>query len=267
METRTIRLVMKYDGSNFKGFQKQKREGLETVQDMLEGIIRQVLGEDVKTTGCGRTDTGVHALMQTVSFKCRSDKPASEMKRAFNALFRGKAVITSAEDAPEGFSARFSAKSRTYRYYILNRREHPVIGGAYVYAVRDRLDIRAMKEAARLFVGEKDFKGFSTCVEDGRPTIRRVISSEVYTGPEIERLMGGFEIPVISGWRDDMVVYEVTANGFLRSMVRMMTGMLIRIGRGQSRKSDIEEIIRTRDSSLVHSPAPPNALFLASAEY
>lgn len=265
---RNIKIVMTYDGSHFRGFQKQKKEELETVQDTLENILSRILGEEIKTTGCGRTDAGVHALRQTVTFKCKNSKtPPSEMMRALNALLRGKARILSCEEVHERFSARFSAKKRTYRYYILNRQEYPVIGFSYVCSIREKMDIEAMKKAAALYVGEKDFKGFSTCNEDGRPTLRNVMSSRIFTGEEFEQEYGGFDIPVISGWKKDLVIYEISANGFLRSMVRMLTGMLIRIGRGQSSERDIEEIFRTRDASLVHSPAPANALFLIGAEY
>ncbi len=262
-----IKMIIEYDGSFFHGFQKQKRLRLPTVQDLLEQTLSEILSENILTIGAGRTDTGVHALNQTVSFKYSGKMPPNEIKRALNAILREKIIIKSCVYVPDSFHARFSAKKRTYRYYILNLKDFPAIGKEYVYNIREKLNIDSMKSAANLFIGEKDFKGFSSCVEDNRSTIRRVFSSNIYTGQEFVNLYGGIEIPIKSSWIEYLIIYETAANGFLRSMVRMMTGMLIRIGRGKCKENEILKIIATKDSSLVHSPAPPHALFLSEVDY
>ncbi len=264
---RNIKLVIEYDGSFYCGFQKQKKDGILTVQDEIEYILNRVLKQEIETIGSGRTDSGVHALNQVVSFKYDGDVTTNEIQRALNAMLHGKIIIKSCEDVPLDFHARFSAKKRTYRYYILNRKLYPSIGYNYVFNLRDKLDIDIMKQGAKLFIGEKDFLAFSSSTDKDKPTIRKVFDSNVYTGIEFIEKYGNIDIPIRNSWIEDLVIYEVTANGFLRSMVRLMTGTLIRIGRKKGSLNEITEALRTKNQALVHNPAPAHALFLTNVEY
>ena len=124
-----------------------------------------------------------------------------------------------------------------------------------------------MKQGAELFIGEKDFLAFSSSTDKDKPTIRKVFDSNVYTGREFIEKYGFIDIPIRNSWIEDLVIYEVTANGFLRSMVRLMTGTLIRIGRKKGNLNEITEALRTKNQALVHNPAPAHALFLTNVEY
>ena len=116
---RNIKLIIEYDGSFYSGFQKQKQGDIETVQDSIEYVLSKILKTNIETIGSGRTDSGVHALNQVISFKYDGDVTTNEIQRALNAMLHGKIVIKSCEEVPLDFHARFSAKKRTYRYYIL----------------------------------------------------------------------------------------------------------------------------------------------------
>ena len=264
---RNIKLIIEYDGSFYSGFQKQKQGDIETVQDSIEYVLSKILKTNIETIGSGRTDSGVHALNQVISFKYDGDVTTNEIQRALNAMLHGKIVIKSCEEVPLDFHARFSAKKRTYRYYILNRKLYPSIGYNYVYNLRDKLDIDTMKKAAKLFIGEKDFLAFSSSTDKEKPTIRKVFDSTIYTGKEFIEKYGYIDIPIRNSWIEDLVIYEVTANGFLRSMVRLMTGTLIRIGRKKGTPDEIIKAIETKNQALVHNPAPAHALFLSEVEY
>ncbi len=264
---RNIKLVIEYDGSRFHGFQKQKNTRLLTVQGLLEKVIEHVTGSKVKTASSGRTDTGVNALNQVVTFKTPSDKSVEEMKKAFNALCLDKIIIKECEDVPPRFHARFTATARTYRYYILNREQKPCIGMAYVHFLKKKLDIALMLEGCSFLVGEKDFIGVSSCIKETTISIRRLYSANVYTGPEFVAKNGFIDIPVCGDWIDDLVIIEFRASGFLRSMARMMCALLIRIGTGRCKPCEVKRILDARDPSLVPAAVPPNALFLCKIDF
>ncbi len=264
---RNIKMVLEYDGSKFHGFQKQKIARLATVQGLLEKTLSQITGESIKTVSAGRTDKGVHALHQVITFKTKCDKPAEELKRAVNALCCDKISVIQAQEMPPRFHARFTATSRTYRYYILNRMEKPTIGLEYIYHYKKKLDIERMRSGAVHFIGEKDFLGFSSCIKETEISIRKVFSLHINTGDEYLEKHGCFEIPVRGSWVKDIIVIELKASGFLRSMARMICAMLIRIGTGRSEPDEVLRILEKKNPSLLPAAAPAHALYLSNVTY
>lgn len=264
---KNIKLVIEYDGSIFRGFQKQPKTNYFTVQGFLEAAIGQITGETIKSVCAGRTDRGVHAIKQVVTFNTRAKTEPAEFKRALNEICKEKLYVREAEEVPMRFHARFTAKSRTYQYYILNRRDKSCIGQNYIYHYKKALDLDRMRDAALHFIGEKDFLGFSSCIKETEVSIRKVYSVDIYSGHEFIERYGFPEIPIRNEWIEDLVVIELKASGFLRSMARMICAMLIRIGTGRSEAAEIDTILGKRDPSLLPAAVPPYALFLSDVEY
>lgn len=155
---RTIKLVVAYDGSAYHGFQKQKN--VQTVQSVLEEALAMLCGEKVVTAGSGRTDAGVHALAQTVTFTTNGRIPCANLVRAAASLLPEDIVVVSAEEMPEGFHARFSAQWKTYQYKLLvNEHVNPFMV-RYAWQLRQQLEMKAMNEAAELLLGTHDFSAF-----------------------------------------------------------------------------------------------------------
>jgi len=264
---RNIKLVIEYDGSCFYGFQKQKNTKLPTVQGLLEKALERLTGEKIKTASSGRTDTGVHALKQVTTFKTSCTKSIEEIKAALNALCKDKIAIKSCEDVPPRFHARFTAVSRTYRYYILNRSQKLCIGSSYVYHFRKKLDLELMRKGGAYFVGEKDFLGISSCIKETTVSIRKVFNVNVYAGTEFIDKYGSIDIPSRGEWLDDLVIIEIKASGFLRSMARMMCALLIKIGTLRCPPEEVLFILEKKNPSLLPAAVPPHALFLADVEF
>ena len=264
---RNIKLVIEYDGSHFNGFQKQRNLKFPTVQGLLEKAIEHVIGDKVKTASSGRTDTGVNALNQVVTFKTNCEKSVEELKGAFNALCKNKIIIKSCEDVPPRFHARFTAASRTYRYYILNRKEKPCVGSAYVYNFRKKLDLDLMRKGGAYFIGEKDFLGVSSCIKETTISIRKIFYLNIYRGTEFISKYGFIDIPVCGDWSEDLIIIEICASGFLRSMARMICALLIRIGTSRCEPEEVLRILEAKNPSLLPAAVPPNALFLTKVEF
>lgn len=265
---RNIKLVIEYDGSFFNGFQKQKNPRFTTVQGVLESALCRVLQEPVKTAAAGRTDSGVHAINQVVTFKTVWAGEPESLRRSLNALTgRGIFVKHVSETADMDFHARFSAKSRTYHYHIVNTDRDIALGGAYAYVVRRPLDLDSMRRSARYFLGEQDFTGFSTSVKEAHRTVRHMQKVELYRGAEYLERFGPSSIPMRGDLLEDTILIEIRADGFLRSMVRMMAAVMVRCGLGGCAPEEVRRIIELKDSSLVHTPAPPQALYFFSVEY
>jgi len=241
---RNIRLLVEYDGTDFAGFQKQADK--RTVQGTLEEALNRLVGERVKVVGAGRTDAGVHALGQCANFRTRNPIPAERIAVALNRLLpRDVAVHKAVEAAPE-FHARRSAKRRRYRYVVLNRPGASATVGRYCHIEQHPLDVAAMRRAARYLVGRHDFRSCRTGGE-GSP-VRNVRS---ITCRKTGRL----------------VFITVEADAFVRQMVRIMVGLLLRVGRGEVSPSSARRVLSARDRSAAGLAAPPNGLWLVSVQY
>jgi tRNA pseudouridine38-40 synthase len=251
-ESTTWALRVAYDGAPFSGFARQ--EGQDTVQGRIESAVSTALRHDVEVVGAGRTDTGVHALGQVVSFTTEADVPDAEMlRRSLNALVGEGIAVTELRRARPGFSARFDAVSREYRYRIVASPVQPLFLAGLAWWTNAWLDVPAMAEAALPLVGEHDFRSFCvTSSAEGVSTTRAV--ERVWIEPAVE--LG-----------EHCLVVGVVGNAFLHSMVRVIVGTLVEVGRGARRPDWVAEVLEARDRRAAGPTAPAHGLTLWRVDY
>jgi tRNA pseudouridine38-40 synthase len=247
-----IALTVAYDGAPFAGFARQ--DGPVTVQGSLESALATVLRREVATTCAGRTDAGVHALGQVVSFEASGDEPeADSLLRSLNALVAEGIVVRDVRRARAGFSARFDAVSREYRYRVSNGSVPPLFTAPVAWWVKRELDVDAMRAGAARLVGEHDFRSF--CVTEsavGKRTVRRVDAIDLVR----EEHLG-----------EECLVVRVVGNAFLHSMVRAIVGTLVEVGVGRRAPEWVAEALAARDRSAAGPTAPAHGLTLWRVEY
>jgi tRNA pseudouridine38-40 synthase len=242
---RTLKLTLAYDGTRFVGWQKQARG--ESIQGLLEDALSRLEGGAVAAHGAGRTDAGVHAEGQVASARVTFAHEAGTVIRALNAILPPDVRVIAVDDAPDDFHARFSARAKSYRYQLANTAVmSPFIRG-YAWHVPEPLDVAAMREGAAALVGTHDFAGFQSAGSDVATTERTVIRSEFLD-------------------RGGLLAYEVSANGFLRHMVRAIVGTLVEVGRGR-RSADVRALVAGGSRSDAGATAPAHGLFLVTVEY
>jgi tRNA pseudouridine38-40 synthase len=243
----SFKITVAYDGGPFVGWQRQ--ENGPSVQALIEDALRELDGRDVTVHGAGRTDAGVHAIAQVASFTIVRDVPASVVLRSLNAKLPDEVRITSADEVPASFHARFDASSKTYRYRIWHSDVLNPFERAYAWHIFGPLDVAAMAEAARLVEGRHDFAAFQTVGGTTGSTERAISTSRVIAHD------------------DGLVVYDITGNGFLRHMVRAIVGTLVEVGRGRQRPEWMRDVIASRDRTQAGKTAPAHGLFLVRVDY
>ena len=250
-DIRVLRADLEYDGTDFHGFAPQP--GARTVGGELERVLALVLDEPIRVTPGARTDAGVHARGQVVSFRTRSGLEPSEVRRALNALLGHDVWVRNVDEATEDFDARRSARSRRYRYSIWNSTERNVWECRWMLQVEPKLDVGAMDEACRELVGKHDFAAFRThrAQEDPhRSTTRRVISTR---------------------WAQDgsepNLTFEIEAEAFLRHMVRGIVGSSILVGRGKAPTTALADMLASADRAAAGPTAPGHGLTLLEIRY
>lgn len=249
---RNIKLVLSYDGYDFSGWQVQPNRA--TVQGALATCIGRLTGENVLPQGSGRTDAGVHALAQVASFSTESKIPVENLAGALNDLLPSSIRVVEASEAAEGFHARKSARSKTYRYRMHRGGTCPPFLARYVWHYPYPLNEESMKEAATIVIGEHDFTSFAAVdpergqEEEEKSAVRTIFSSE---------------------WQrcGDELVYTVRGSGFLHHMVRNLVGTFLQVGKGTLRPGVIADILRARERSLAGATAPARGLYLVAVEY
>lgn len=248
VDARTYRATVQYDGTNYYGFQRQRR-GVPSVQAELEHALARLVDHPVRVLGAGRTDTGVHALGQVIGFTIEwPEKHGSEaLHRALNANLPQDIVISELAMAQPGFHPRFDARRRSYVYHILNVPIRQPLWRHRAWHVAQRLNPARMNEAAALLIGVHDFATF------GRPTVGESTIREVYSAV----------------WRRDaqMVTFEISANGFLYRMVRSIVGSLKAVGCGKWSVGDFADALAARERKRSATAAPAHGLYLVSVEY
>ncbi len=251
----TYSLTMAYNGAPFSGFARQP--GQLTVQGEVEAALSTLLRRPVEVTCAGRTDTGVHARAQVVSFDVTPHEMAGRSPdnflRSMNALTHDGISVRSLDERPAGFSARFDAKMREYRYFIFNRPYPPLFTDAFSWHVKKPLDVDAMREGATHLIGEHDFKSFCMAASaEGRRTFRYVDEISFHECCEF----------------DERLAYvKVRGNAFLHSMVRAIVGTLVNVGKGTKGPDWVREALAARDRSAAGENAPANGLVLWDVEY
>jgi tRNA pseudouridine38-40 synthase len=255
---RNIKLTLEYDGTDFRGWQSQKK-GERTVQSVLEGAVLELTGRVAKVVGSGRTDSGVHALGQVASFRTPSALDPATIKRALNALLPPDLRVVSAEEAPGSFHPRYGASGKSYFYLIANAERMPPFIGRYVWRVPQSLSLHAMRRAGRLLVGRHDFGAFRASGGSGGSSVREIRALSIREARSVNFLgaaLGGRLIRV-----------RVEGTGFLRHMVRNIVGTLVECGRGRLRPEDVLEIVASRDRRAAGPTAPAKGLFLEEVYY
>ena len=249
-ETVRVRMVVAYRGGGFHGF--WPNEGVRTVGGTLIDALERVLGHPIEMSCAGRTDTGVHAHGQVVSFDAPADAlDLGRLRHAVNRLCGPEVVVREADEALPGFDARHDAVSRSYRYTIVNREVPDPFLATTAWHVAAPLDLRAMRQARDPLIGEHDFSSFCRRPR-GEPEVslrRRVLDARWHD-------LG-----------DGVLRFDIEANAFCHQMVRSIVGTLADMGRGRLRAGDMTAVIRARDRQAAGQPAPPHGLTLWAVAY
>jgi tRNA pseudouridine38-40 synthase len=260
---RTLKIVLAYDGTDFVGWQRQAAGA--SVQGHLEEALAAVEGQPVTVVGAGRTDAGVHALGQVASCTLAHPIGTATLARALNAMLPDAVRVLEVDEAPAGFHARYSARSKTYRYLIRNDTVAGPFDRRYAWHVPQLLDEAAMAEAARLLEGEHDFAALQGAGSAVTSTTRTVSSARVLVSSAAEAFGEAFAGAVASAGR--IVTIETTGTGFLRHMVRNGVGTLVEIGLGRRRPAWMAEVLDSLDRDNAGPTAPAHGLFLVSVAY
>lgn len=243
---RNIKLLIEYDGKEFNGWQKQPNKL--NIQGNIEQAIKQVTGEEVQLNASGRTDAGVHALGQVANFKTNSKIPIDKFPIALNTKLKRSIRILQAEEVDDKFHSRLSCKRKTYRYVINNSIQGTAIYRNLETNISIKLDVSKMQEASKYFIGEHDFKAFKASGTSNKSSIRTIYDAKVYQ-------------------EGDRIYIELTGNGFLYNMVRIIAGTLVEVGMNKISVEQIPNIIKSKERKNAGKTLPPQGLYLVKVEY
>jgi len=241
---KNLKLTIEYDGTNYAGWQIQQNAN--TIQGEIEKVLATIFQTDIRITGSGRTDTGVHALNQIAHFTCPNSIGIDQLKKKLNSLLPDDIAIKDINAAAGNFHARFDAKLRKYKYIIARKKK--AVNRYYSWYVPQDLDIEAMKKTLSYLEGEMSFKSLAKKYPE-----------------EISYLCKIEDISLTC--TDEEIVLSITANRFLRSMVRIITGILVKVGKGTFKPEDIKTIIENEDCRYKKYLAPAKGLFLEAVLY
>ena len=228
------------------GWQKQPTKL--NIQGEIERAIKEITGEDVDLIASGRTDAGVHSLGQVANFKTESILPIEKFAVAINSKLKKSIRIQRAEEVDERFHSRYNCKQKTYRYIIDNTDQGSAIYRNLEYFVPMKLDVEEMKKAIKYFEGEHDFKGFKASGTSSKSSVRTIYKTDIRE-------------------ESGRIIIELTGNGFLYNMVRIISGTLVDVGIGKIKSEDIPKIIESKDRTRAGKTLPPHGLYLLKVEY
>lgn len=257
---RNFKLVVEYNGENFFGWAKQP--GLRCVESALSEAIFRFTKKKVKIIGSGRTDTGVHAISQVVSFKLATKKSLEEIRSALNGNVPKDIKVRAVFEEKPDFHARFSAKSRTYVYHILNGSSAPFYLEKFAYHVRKKLDLNQMRCAARLLLGCHDFASFANCDKGQKNTRRNILQVKISRQ----------KVPAFFSCEKKekglaLISIKIKANAFLYRMVRNIVGVLVAVGEKKLTPQKVLGILEARNRRLAERAVPAKGLCLVDVEY
>jgi tRNA pseudouridine38-40 synthase len=252
---RNFKLEIEYDGTRYYGWQVQNGakarrsyRSSRTIQHILETKLKKILQEDISLIVAGRTDAGVHALAQVANFKSASKMPLARMQWALNGLLPDEIKIAGIKYVPLDFNSRFSAKSKTYRYSVLNRNYSSALLSNRVYFFHYPLDIKLMRKEAGHLLGKHNFKAFQATDTRERNPVKIIDSIKISkTG--------------------HLVDIDIEADGFLYNMVRNIVGTLLEIGRGRFAEGSMRKIIASKNRALAGPTVPAKGLCLLKVRY
>ena len=243
---RRIFLEIAYDGSNYSGWQLQNNAL--SIQEVIDKALSEWLGEEIHTIGASRTDAGVHALGNVAVFDTESKIPGEKFSFGLNSRLPDDICIQQSYEVPMDFHPRFTQTVKTYEYKILNRKFPDPTRRTDSLFYHGRLDVETMNAAAACLVGPHDFKSFCAVNHDAKTTVRTIYAASVWK-------------------EDDMIYFQITGNGFLYNMVRIIAGTLIEVGKGNLKPSDMKKILEAKDRAAAGPTAPAHGLTLMEIEY
>jgi len=243
---RNVKLKLAYDGTEFYGWQLQPSH--RTVQGLVQGRLREMLGEPVELAGAGRTDAGVHASGQVASFRTESQIPMEAFTKGLNAILPPDVRVLSGEEVPPEFHAQKSALGKAYRYQIFVGEVCPPFQYRYVHHEARPLDAEAMRKGAALLEGEHDFSAFQSTGSDVKTSVRTIHKAEILEAK-------------------GLLEFRIEGSGFLRHMVRTAVGTLLEVGRGANPPEWVQEILEGRSRAAAGPTAPAKGLFLVRVDY
>ena len=243
---RNIKLTIEYDGKCYNGWQKQPNKL--NIQGEIERAIYNITKEEVDLIGSGRTDAGVHALGQVANFKTNSQISIEKLPLAINSQLKNSIVIKEAKHINERIHSRYNAKHKTYRYIINNSKCRTAIYRNLEYSYPFKLDAEKMKQASKYFEGEHDFKAFKSSGTSSKNSVRTIYKAIVKQEGE-------------------KIIIELTGNGFLYNMVRIIAGTLLDVGLGKIQPEEIPEMIESKDRQRAGKTLPAHGLYLVEVKY
>ncbi|XCP84663.1 tRNA pseudouridine(38-40) synthase TruA [Roseburia hominis] len=247
---RRIKLIVAYDGTNYCGWQIQPN-GI-TVEEVLNSAISKLTGTRTAVIGASRTDSGVHALGNVAVFDTESRIPAERFSYALNQRLPEDIIVMSSEEVPTDWHPRYQNSLKTYEYHILNTKTPVPTRRLYTSFVNFDLDLEKMREGAKYLLGEHDFAAFCCIRTNAKTTVRTITDIQITASPQFD----GQEI-----------VLRVTGNGFLYNMVRIIAGVLIRVGRGFYEPEKVKELLEGKERKKEAVTAPARGLCLVGIAY
>lgn len=252
---RNITLKIAYDGTNYHGFQRQKNAV--AIQNIIEEKLEIIFNENITLAAAGRTDTGVHALGQVVNFFASNNIPTDKIPLALNSLLPNDITVIKALEMPKDFSARFSAKRKTYLYKIQNGNFQNPIMANYAWHIKNELDIELIKEGLNLLKGEHDFSSFQATYKNNADKKKSPVRTLYDVDLRVKRE---------SFW-GNIIEIRFCGNGFLYHQVRNMIGALAALGSGKIDFERFKEIFNAKNRNLAPPTAPACGLYLVEVEY
>lgn len=247
LNKRNIVLTLAYDGTKYRGWQKQGNTS-NTIQEKLEILLSRLLSENIEINGAGRTDAGVHAKGQVVNFITTSNMSINKMFEEINKYLPEDIEVVSVKEASNRFHSRLNASKKHYRYIINNSNKKDVFNFRYQYKLEDKLDVNAMKKASKYLLGEHDFKSFCGNKHMKKSTVRNIYD-------------------ITFSCENGKIIIDYYGNGFLQYMIRIMTGTLIDVGLHNIKPESMLEIINAKSREAASGAAPAMGLCLIKVEY
>ena len=244
---RNLKMAIQYDGSKYKGWQKQKGIDI-TIQGKIETVLSKMTGEEVQVIGCGRTDSGVHAENYIANFQTASEFSIDEILNYLYEYLPEDICVKSMKDTTERFHARYNVKTKTYVYKINNNKFRDVFNRKYAYHIVSKLNVDEMRKAAELLLGTHDFQSFTSLRPNTKATVRNINYINITED-------------------QGMIEIEVNGNGFLLNMVRIIAGTLLEVGKGKLTPEDVERILGEKKRSEDVPVAQAKGLFLRDVQY
>lgn len=244
---KNYKITIQYDGSRYKGWQKLKGNDL-SIQEKIETVLSKMTDEEIQIIGCGRTDAGTHAENYVANFHTNSQRSPKLILNYLYEYLPEDIVVKSVEEVPERFHAQHNAKSRTYVYSITKGRLRNVFNRKYSFHSEEKLDLTEMRNAAGYLIGTHDFQSFTSLKEGSKSTIRTINSLEI--------IENGMVIELV-----------INSSDFLLHMARLMVGILLEVGKGKIKATDVEKILNDKKCTEASPIAQPKGLCLRDVQY